>query len=102
MTNTITATTTNNNATIKIWIGNLAAYNAGTLRGEWVNLPISDEELQAVYSRIGGEEHAILDYSTDIDGLEIGEYDAIDELNEAAEAIADFDGEKLEAFGAFL
>ena len=54
MTNTITATTTNNNATIKIWIGNLAAYNAGTLRGEWVNLPISDEELQAVYSRIGG------------------------------------------------
>lgn len=40
MTNTITATT-NNNAAIKIWIGNLAAYNAGTLRGEWVKLPVS-------------------------------------------------------------
>lgn len=29
MTNTITTATTNNNAAIKIWIGNLAAYNAG-------------------------------------------------------------------------
>lgn len=43
-----------------------------------------------------------MDYSTDIDGLKIGEYDDIDELNEAAEAIADFDGEQLEVFGAFL
>ena len=102
MTNTITATTKNNNAAIKIWIGNLAAYNAGILRGEWVTLPVSDEDLQAVYARIGGEEHAIMDYSTDIDGLKIGEYDDIDELNEAAEAIADFDGTQLEAFGAFL
>lgn len=97
-----TTTTTTTAANIKIWLGNQAAYNAGYLRGEWVTLPVSDADLQAVYGRIGGEEHFIADYDTTIVGLVIGEYDNIADLNQVAEAIADFDGDQLQALGAYL
>lgn len=87
---------------IKIWIGNLAAYNAGELRGEWIELPASEEELSALYERIGGEEHIIMDYESDIDGLHIGELDDVGELNEAAEAIDGYNEDERAALGAYL
>ena len=76
---------------INIFITNLGKYNEGELVGEWVKLPVSEEELEAVFERIGineeYEEHFITDYETDIDNFEIGEYDNIDELNELAETL---------------
>ena len=78
---------------LNIYLTNLGKYNEGELVGEWVELPVSDEELEAVKSRIGindyYEEMFITDYESDVDGLTVGEYDDIDELNALAEAIED-------------
>ena len=74
---------------LNIFITNLGKYTEGTLQGEWVNLPATETELEAVYERIGineeYEEMFITDYETDIDGLSVGEYDSISDLNELAE-----------------
>jgi len=86
-------------AYLNIYLTNLGKYNEGELVGEWVELPISDEELQAVFKRIGisdkpdpvtgqyYEEYFITDYESDIPDISIGEYDSIDSLNEIAESI---------------
>ena len=52
---------------VKIYLTNLAQYNAGRLVGKWLELPVSEEELarelQAVLGR--NEEYFITDYSAD-------------------------------------
>ena len=82
---------------IKIYYTNLGLYNEGILSGEWVDLPVSDEELENVKQRTGydetHEEYFITDYETDINGLKIDEFDNIDELNELAEIIEDHEDE---------
>lgn len=88
-------------ANISIYLTNLGKYNEGELVGEWVELPVSDEELAEVLKRIGINEHYeeyfITDYESDIDGFMCGEYDSITELNEIAEAFEDYDAEQIEA-----
>lgn len=91
---------------LNIYLTNLGKYNEGELLGEWVELPITDEELNKVFDRIqichddveytdecGNpyEEYFITDSETDINGLEIGEYSNLDELNEIAETLEDLD-----------
>lgn len=86
---------------IKIYVANLGAYNRGCLVGKWLGLPMDEDELQEEIEDIlhgeeaqktqseydCDEEVAIHDYECDIEGFEIGEYESIRELNEAAEAI---------------
>lgn len=85
-------------AAISIYLTNLGKYNEGELVGEWLELPASDEEIAETLERIGisdepdengrfYEEYFITDYETEVDGLKIGEYDNIDELNALAEAV---------------
>ena len=85
---------------LKIYYTNLGLYNEGILSGEWVELPATEEEIKAVMERTGydetHEEYFITDFETDIHGLNVGEYDDIDELNELAELIDD-EPEKVEA-----
>lgn len=92
--------------TMKIYLTNLGKYNEGELIGEWVTLPITEEELEAVFERIGineeYEEYFITDYETDVDGLKIGEYDNLEELNELAETLEDMSEEELEVVGVML
>ena len=38
---------------MKIFLTNLGKYNEGELIGEWVELPVSQEELQEVFKHIG-------------------------------------------------
>lgn len=91
---------------LNIYLTNLGKYNEGELLGEWVELPITDEELNKVFDRIqichddveytdecGNpyEEYFITDHETDIHGLEIGEYSNLEELNEIAETLEDLD-----------
>ena len=75
---------------LKIYLTNLGKYNEGELLGEWVELPVDEEELQEVFKRIGissepdaegnyYEEYFITDYETDFD-LQIGEYENINKL----------------------
>ena len=93
----------------RIYIANLGKYNEGELVGEWVNLPIEDEELEEVYIRIkvarrdedgnfipycmeNGicyEETAIHDYESEF--LTVDEYDSIAELNNLVLELEDLD-----------
>ena len=78
---------------LKVFITNLGKYNEGYLLGEWVELPVSEEDLKAVYERIGinhyYEETFITDYESDIPGVQIDEWDNIEKLNELAEKLED-------------
>ena len=80
---------------IKIYLTNLGLYNEGILSGDWLELPASDDEIEALKTRTGcdeaHEEYFITDYESDIDGLTVGEYDDLDELNKIAELIEDND-----------
>ena len=98
---------------LRIFITNLGKYNEGELIGEWVALPITEEELEEVYSRIGisdepnengiyYEETFITDYETDIDGLKVEEYDSIDDLNEMAEELDNLNEYDKEVVNAML
>jgi len=87
----------------KIYLTNLGKYNEGILQGEWVDLPIEEEELKKVFERIGinkeYEEYFITDYETDLN-ITIGEYENIKELNETIEELedlTDFDIDKVNA-----
>ena len=101
---------------IRIYIANLGKYNEGYLVGEWIDLPATEEELEELYVRIKAghyeegeykvgyyengsfyEEVAIHDYESEISGLEIGEYDSIDRLNELAEELESKDVDVIEA-----
>lgn len=79
---------------MEIFITDLAAYNNGYLIGEWVSLPMNQDDLKAKINEIltigaeacGDNEHEeifLTDYECDY--LEIGEYDNIFKLNEIAE-----------------
>lgn len=95
-------------ANLKIYLTNLGKYNEGELVGEWVDLPVDDDELQEVFKRIGigatdefgqpYEEYFITDYESEIPGLIVDEYDSLDKLNALAETIDAFDEWDLKLF----
>ena len=91
---------------LKIYLTNLGKYNEGILQGEWLELPCTSEELDAVKERIGinaqYEEWFITDYETDIEGVEVGEYSNLDELNELAEQLEELDEDANKAIQAML
>lgn len=74
---------------MEIYLTNLGKYNEGYLVGEWVHLPVSDDDLRAVFDRIGinkeYEEFFITDYENS--PICINEYDSIEQLNILAEKI---------------
>lgn len=94
---------------IRIALTNLGAYNEGTLRFVWLELPASEEELEEAYEAIGiGEEDRcggvyeevfITDYEAP---FTIGEYDNIEDLNEKAEELANLDEWDLEIVKAYM
>lgn len=76
---------------IKIWLGDLSAYNAGILKGEWLSLPMDPEALQAkveLYTCNGQSDYFIADSETP-EGIKIGEYSNPTQLNELAESLAE-------------
>ena len=102
---------------IRIYLTNLGKYNEGILLGEWVDLPVSHDELMKVFDRIkichdkvdysdkyGNpyEEWFITDYETDVDGIKIGEYDSLDNLNKLAETLEDLNDNDREIVEALL
>jgi len=102
---------------LNIYLTNLGKYNEGELLGEWVELPIIDEELNKVFDRIQichdnivytdecgtpYEEYFITDYETDINGLEVGEYSNLDKLNEIAKSLEDLDEHEKEVVKVLL
>lgn len=76
---------------INVFLTNLGMYNEGTLVGEWVTLPCSEEAIAQAMDRIGineeYEEYFITDWESEVSGLEISEYSNIYDLNEMAEEL---------------
>lgn len=89
---------------MKIFLTNLGKYNEGELVGEWVELPVSQGELQEVFDHIGineeYEEYFITDYECDL--YEVGEYENIDKLSDIAERIQELDGEERNVVKALI
>ena len=78
------------------YVTNLGKYNEGELLGEWVDFPVSEEELEEVFARIGidgkyYEEYFITDYAGIWAGSMKEEYISIERLNEIAETLQEFD-----------
>lgn len=108
------------NTNTRIYIANLGKYNEGELVGEWVNLPITEEELEEVYIRIKVghrdedgeyqpyymedgiiyEETAIHDWESE-SPISIGEWDNVMELSELVEEIEGLDEYELETIKAY-
>lgn len=99
---------------IKVWIGSLAAYNAGALVGEWVDLPKSEDELneaiEAIHkeaNKIDGvwnsEEIDIFDFETEVEGI----YNELQgmglrQMNELAERFDGLDEYELKEVAALI
>lgn len=89
-----------------IFLTNLGKYNEGQLVGEWVELPITSEELQAVMRRnqigreFGYEEWFISDYDIDVSGVSdrLGEYENLQWLNYLAGCLDDLTDNELEQY----
>lgn len=101
------------------FITNLGKYNEGELVGEWIEFPISEDELNGVFARIGinyinddveevntgYEEYFFTDWECDMEVSisSLGEYINIDKINETAENLRAWDddllGAVIEAFG---
>ena len=100
---------------IKLYLANLGKYNEGILKGEWVELPLSETELEEAMVNIGVahydkegnfvpyvietdekgyeyvyEEYAIHDYETDLN-ISISEYSSLDNLNAIAENVEKYE-----------
>ncbi len=98
-------------ATLRGFLTNLGKYNEGDLVGEWVDLPIDEDELEDVFKRIGisdepdengvyYEEYFWTDWECDIPEVcdTLGEYVSIDEANKLGEMVENV--EDPEAFAA--
>ena len=94
---------------IDAFITNLGMYNEGELRGEYLSLPASKDDVQKVLHKAGidgilYEEFFITDYDTDVPGLYdvLGEYENIDELNYLASVLDDLSNDETEMFEAAI
>ena len=91
---------------IKVFLTNLGKYNEGYLIGEWLELPATQQEIDETMAKIGineeYEEYFITDYETDIEGVEVGEYSNLDELNELAEQLDELEEDAQKAIQAML
>ena len=102
-----------NESLINIFVTNLGEYNNGKLIGEWVGLPISREEYQAVLDRIGigkpneygevFEEVFITDFDApDLHNFKVHEYDNIDYLNFLAKKLSELSPDNLALYKGIL
>ena len=90
---------------LKGFITNLGKYNEGILQGEWIDFPISEDELEEVLERIGineeYEEFFFTDWECEVDIDALDAYEDIDAINELAENLEEFERydeiDKLEA-----
>ena len=88
---------------LKIYVTNLKKYNEGALVGEWVSLPC--EDIESVINKIsndGADELFITDYESELEGLEVGEYDNIETLDSIMQEVNNLTDSEFLAFQAYL
>lgn len=91
---------------IEAFVTNAGKYAEGDLCGDWLTLPTTKKDVQALLSRIGvdgsvNREYIITDYKVGIFGLYgLKEYADIDELNYFASLLSEMSGDELDGFEA--
>ena len=90
---------------MNIFLTNLGKYNEGELIGEWVSLPVTEDELEEILERIGidgeeYEEYFITDYECSF--YNVGEYESLETLNEIAEDLEGMTEEDMDKLKALL
>jgi antirestriction protein len=85
---------------IKGYITNLGKYAEGELVGKWITFPIDDEEVEQALEEIGineqYEEYFFTDWDCDFEHS-FGEYESIEDINEIAEQIEEWDEDTFNA-----
>jgi len=85
---------------LKGFITNLGKYNEGELVGEWIEFPITEDELEEVFERIGineeYEEYFFTDWECEFD-TGLGEYESVEKVSNLAEALERVDADTVEA-----
>lgn len=80
-------TMTKTEGLVKIWVGSLKDYSEGRLVGEWLELPMDQDELDEFMNRItynGKHDYKIFDYEAP---FRVDEWDSPWALNEQAEKL---------------
>jgi antirestriction protein len=79
----------------QIYVADLAAYNAGTLYGKWIDAEQSAEEIEEEVQEMlkaspcpGAEEWAIHDYEG-FEGIKLSEYESFETVSKLAEMLAE-------------
>lgn len=81
----------------RIWLGSLSKYNEGTLSGEWLDLPMPEEEIREKYNKYtnnGQNDFFLADWECPIHKA-IGEYTSPFEANEIAERLESLDDREI-------
>lgn len=90
---------------INIYVGTYHKYNCGSIRGKWLELPLTDDELKSELDWIADTEtdpeFMIQDFETDLN-IKIEECDNIDELNELARRTNNWSETQKEVFGCMV
>ena len=90
---------------LNIYVGTYHNYNCGSIRGKWLNLPLTDDELKSDLDWIAQGEHdpeyMIQDYETDFN-IKVDESQDINELNELAQKTDNWSETQKEVFGYFI
>lgn len=74
---------------IQVFLTNLKEYNNYRLIGDWITLPMDEDELKAKFEElIGDDEYFITDYCDEY-GFDFGEYEDIFKLNDLFHEVKD-------------
>ena len=81
-----------NNVNFSVFVENGSVYRGGGMLGTWLNLPMTDDELESKFAEIGiayhedlvlNKDYVITDFENNID-YEVGDYEPIGLLNDLA------------------
>ena len=91
---------------IKAFIANIEKYNEGELCGEWFKLPATQEEMKALFARIGVDgvlcqDYIITGYENSLAGMHnLSKYEWINDLNYLASLLSEMNEAELVKFEA--
>ena len=93
----------NKKANLSVYIANIEEYVKGNLVGDWVSLPIDEDDFEDFLKTIGNpEKYAIHNYKDNLglNGIEITQHMSLEELNELGERMGEISPSEVDAFNA--
>ena len=93
----------NENSNLSVYIANIEEYVKGNLVGDWISLPIEEDDFEEFLKTIGNpEKYIIYDYEDNLglNGIEITKDMSLEELNELGERMKYINPSDVNAFNA--